>query len=1340
MRALRRLLAAAGLALLAGAALLGVALSAAFLLLSTEAGRALLVPRLLAAANAEIAGRLSLEGFEVGRAGGLELRGVRLLDPGGEPVAEVDRVRGVVDLSRLRSRRVSLRLDADGPRLFLRREPDGRLNLEAALAPRRPRAAPRAGPSPWTVRLARLAVRGGAFEWRDGATRVRADGLSLDARALQSPRGSRVEAALRATLREPEEGALALELRAGLAGGRLSVPVLRASFGDSAVELVADGVPAARRGRVALLSLRASGGDLGRIDPAAGLASLAAKAYAEADGARATAALEVRPAGEGGGGGAEAGVALLLPPAEPAAGFHLRADGVDPARLAAPLPAGELHLAAIGHAAGRDLASLRGRLRLSLAPSRLRQGRVGPAELQARAGGDAVEITRLEAALPGATLRGQGRWRRGGTAAGTVAADAPDLDALTRDLRALGIAAPLLRGSARGEASFDGRDARVALSALLPELGAEPFAASAAGTLAPDRRSLAVREGTLSWPGARFTLEAPARVALQGPSVDRLALRSGDQRIAVEGGLAEGLLDLRVHAARLDLARVPARLLPEGLGLSGRASLDAELRGRPRAPVASAHAAVEGGTVRGLDAVEATADLRLDGPARRGSAALSAAWRDGEVPAAVRARLDLEGGRARLAAAADGAGQHLVDAEADAPLDAAALLRDPGAAIGALRRAPVALRATVPGIELAPLAAQGLLPAGLAGRLTASADLSGTASAPRGTVRAAVAGGAAGGWRGLALVASATARGAAVDLTARAATGGEELLAATASLGLPPERLLDRAARDGAALRGEAVARGVDLARVAGPVALVGRATLRLEAGGRLGAPELSLAASGTGVGVGERPLGDLQASAHAGARGLGAELLFRASAGGTVHGSLEVRTAVTPGAVAGGALAGAPLHARVEADALDLSFLAGLLPGLLRSAEGRLDARVEADGTLGSPRPRGTLRVTGGQAAVAGLGEWKGLEVEASADEDALVLSRLEARRGDGRLEAHAAVRGLSRAGAPGDLTGELRTSGLLLSWEGQELVTLDLDARLKGTAGAGGLDADVEVIGGQARLPRRTPRALQPLEPRDDIVVEGTARPRPVRTAAARPWRTSVRVLLPGSFRVLGDQPRADVVLRGELRLTRDGGPLLADGRIEAPSGFFEESGRLFTIRRAVVAFPGGEVSEGTVDAEATYDNPVARVTIAVSGPVESPAVKMTSEPPLDEGQIAMLIVTGRTEVKAGSGAAGPPTGTDAGYALLGTVATQALRSTLRDKLPVDLVTFDSGQIRMGKYLGDKFYVGYTRRFNANPEQGENPNEVRVEYELSPRWTLETRYGDANTGSASIFWSKDY
>ena len=40
----------------------------------------------------------------------------------------------------------------------------------------------------------------------------------------------------------------------------------------------------------------------------------------------------------------------------------------------------------------------------------------------------------------------------------------------------------------------------------------------------------------------------------------------------------------------------------------------------------------------------------------------------------------------------------------------------------------------------------------------------------------------------------------------------------------------------------------------------------------------------------------------------------------------------------------------------------------------------------------------------------------------------------------------------------------------------------------------------------------------------------------------------------------------------------------------------------------------------------------------------------------------------------------------------------------------------------------------------KGENVDEVRVQYHLSPRWTLESRYGGAGAGGASLIWQKDY
>ncbi len=93
-----------------------------------------------------------------------------------------------------------------------------------------------------------------------------------------------------------------------------------------------------------------------------------------------------------------------------------------------------------------------------------------------------------------------------------------------------------------------------------------------------------------------------------------------------------------------------------------------------------------------------------------------------------------------------------------------------------------------------------------------------------------------------------------------------------------------------------------------------------------------------------------------------------------------------------------------------------------------------------------------------------------------------------------------------------------------------------------------------------------------------------------------------------------------------------------------------------------------------------------------------------------------------------------------MAGVFATRVLRDALKDKLPVDSVALEPGQIRAGKYLSDKVYVDYVHRNSPNPELGENTNEVRVDYQLSRRWTLESRYGDANSGSASVIWSKDY
>jgi translocation and assembly module TamB len=98
------------------------------------------------------------------------------------------------------------------------------------------------------------------------------------------------------------------------------------------------------------------------------------------------------------------------------------------------------------------------------------------------------------------------------------------------------------------------------------------------------------------------------------------------------------------------------------------------------------------------------------------------------------------------------------------------------------------------------------------------------------------------------------------------------------------------------------------------------------------------------------------------------------------------------------------------------------------------------------------------------------------------------------------------------------------------------------------------------------------------------------------------------------------------------------------------------------------------------------------------------------------------------------------DAGLAAAGAVAMGVFKDLLSDKLPVDSVSLDSTAVSAGKYLTDQIYVGYVRRFDAKPEKGENPDEVRIEYQLAPGWQVETRYGSGQSGGVSLLWKRLY
>jgi translocation and assembly module TamB len=1053
---------------------------------------------------------------------------------------------------------------------------------------------------------------------------------------------------------------------------------------------------------------------------------------------------------------------------------------------------------------GREPAALAGRARLDLTLSGTSPAPAGAAKLEAqlvRVGGVSFAGASVSAYTTGPlrTISGRVEGRVAGVRIGE------------REL----VRAVLLRAALAEE------EGSVEVSGSLPGF-TDPARLEARGRLGPGRESLRVSTLALSYPGERWILAAPAIVTLAGPSVDRLELASGARRLMVRGGLGPwGDLDAGATVAGLDLARLPAGLLPPEDAIRGELSADVRATGTSARPEVALSFTVAGGafrtvseisvigsagwsgatrratasvalsrgaggtldvradlplplagrpgqpvrlTVRGADLpledvllaagsdAPASGVLSLDGavegsagaPTFRLAAGLTRGeWRD--LDALV---LDLTaedaGERLRVSVRARHDGKSVLAADAEAPLDLAELLARPAAGFAALWRAPLEGSFAVTGLDLAPLSGRAGIPAGLAATVDAAATLSGSLARPRAEGTVDVARGTWAGYRDLGGHASVSLADAAMSADGRVTVTGEEAARFQLSLGVPVERVTSLERLRPAALRAEVIVPRLSLGGAApADVPLAGTLAGRLTVSGTPGAPEVTLLLEGDALSVAGKPLGGVRLEASYARARTAIALALSPTSGGTLRGTLAVEADLGVGA-ARPALGEAPAEATAVAAALDLGLLAAAAPGLVRSAGGKLTMDVRAKGPLARLLPRGTLRVEDGRLALSEWGEWTGIALDVAATDDAVEVSRLEVRRGSGRLVASGALRGL-RAGTA-RLDARLDAKEFTVARAGMDLATLDLRAEATGTYAARVLAVDVAVPGGVVRLPQRSPRDLQTLERRKDIVV---GRPserrrragRPAGVAAESPSKLTVHVVVPRNLFVKSDDPRVDVELKADVRYERAGAEEHATGTVDVIRGTVEPiASRTFTLERGRVQLTGGPLAATMLDVEARYRNPAAVVTVTVQGPAAHPEIRLESQPPMDEGKIAMLIATGRVDLKAGSGGVGTLTGEEAGRAALGALATQAFRNLVAKKLPLDTVALDSGAVRAGKYVTDKIYVGYTRRFEADPARGENSDEVRVEYQINRRWTFESRYGNAQSGGASLIWSKEY
>lgn len=458
------------------------------------------------------------------------------------------------------------------------------------------------------------------------------------------------------------------------------------------------------------------------------------------------------------------------------------------------------------------------------------------------------------------------------------------------------------------------------------------------------------------------------------------------------------------------------------------------------------------------------------------------------------------------------------------------------------------------------------------------------------------------------------------------------------------------------------------------------------------------------------------------------------------------------------------------------------LLPLADRRLNGRISLNLNLGGTLAAPRVTGGLRVNKARYEDLLLGVLLtdiNLRLDLDGKRSAARPGKNDARHaetaeaaggnlplaGSMRLELTAAdgLGGSLRLTGGGALDGgnlDLRASlDRLRPLRRRDLrVSLSGQARVTGSATAP--DVRGEIVVNQGSL------LLNNLDVGGSIttlpIEEGTATPRAAAHAASHanpsadphaapataPAQGSLnlRIRAPRRFMVEGhgltSEWQADLLVGGS-----PAAPVMT-GELRALKGNFDFLTKNFSLKRGVITFGGGSLSNPLLDIALVNETPNLTAQISITGAVSKMKLSLSSEPSLPRDEILAQILFGRSSDELSRLEALQLAGAVAQLAGFGSGGGGMLDFT-RKALGVDVLrlgtsaTGAAGEpgdqsaggatLEMGKYIGDLIYVGV--------QQGMKPDSTAfiIQLELTPRINLELRTEQQDTWGG-VRWKYNY
>ncbi len=449
---------------------------------------------------------------------------------------------------------------------------------------------------------------------------------------------------------------------------------------------------------------------------------------------------------------------------------------------------------------------------------------------------------------------------------------------------------------------------------------------------------------------------------------------------------------------------------------------------------------------------------------------------------------------------------------------------------------------------------------------------------------------------------------------------------------------------------------------------------------------------------------------------------------------------------------------AKLSTRAFRLEALTPFIGSYVSEVGGLLDATTEISVTPTTTTLEGEARLQKGVLQVPALGQrFSDIRARVAVRDNQFQLEQLEARGTTGKVAVTGRARldGFELRGAEAKATiaeGEklpitLEGQALGEAWgnvavvyanpaQGPRRVAVnvpDFHLVMPPNSGTGlqSLDESEEIRVGVHRADGKfVPLAVQPLEPGGKGEEGG-----------ATPVRPLVVEIALGNI-VIDRDRSVTAQLTGHLQLQTATTTQLT-GRIEVKGGRLDVQGKRFEIERGVVTFDGGDPGNPTITATARWDAPDYSVYADYVGDVKTGRIKLRSEPPLSQDQIASLLLFGTPEGSAGGG---DTSTASLAVSVAGDTAAQGLNHALDKLTNLDVsaridTTTGSARPELVFQVSPRVAARVTRAIGA-PAAGESPDRtfLTLELRLKRAWALSALVGDRGASALDLIWRRRY